>query len=262
MDQKSSALTEESEVSKERRVTLKELPPDLQPREKFEALGGDHLSSEDLLAIILRSGTPQKTAVQLAREILTNAGGLSGLATASLAELNTWQIKGFGRVKHIEVAAFLELARRIARILKENARSKADAILTAEDIYGQILQNALDLSQECFWLVSLDVRGKLLEPVREIARGMLDRIQINPREVFRPAVRNSAYAVAFAHNHPSGDPTPSRQDIQLTDRLIEGAHLLGIYVLDHVVIGKQSHEHPNAYVSLRDLKRCKFDFTK
>ena len=236
-------------------LTVKELPQEMRPREEFQRRGAEHVPDEILLAILLRSGVPGKNVTELARELLRRYNGLANLSKADCAELLGCKIKGLGNVKAMELAAALELGRRAAQ---QGPRHESPAIREPESVYRIVSPLARTLQQEIFWVLLLDTKNKLIGQPVETTRGLLDTSPVHPREVFSKAVRYSAASVILAHNHPSGDPTPSKEDIDITRRLIEAARILGIRVVDHLIIGKPSSDTPG-YVSLREKNLVAFE---
>lgn len=233
-------------------LTIHDLPVDMRPREEFKRAGAKNVSNELLLAILLRSGVHGQNILDFSRELLRKAGGLSKLARMSYPELRTLKVKGFGEVKQLELAAAIELGSRIADELRDKRGDEPFAVREPADLYRLMRPLTESLRHERFWIVPLDTRNRLIgtEPV-QIAQGGIDSAQVSARQVFEQAVRHGAAAVALVHNHPSGDPTPSRQDIALTYRLIDGAKLLELRILDHVIVGRPSEASPG-YVSLKE----------
>ena len=236
-------------------MTVKELPCEMQPRKEFERRGASQVPDEILVAIILRSGIHGKNVAELARELLRRYNGLAKLATADYEELRSLKIRGLGKVKCMEIAAALEIGHRVTH---NAAQPIATNICQPENVYTLLNPLTRNLQQEIFWVLLLDTKKNLIGPPIETTRGLLDSSPVHPREVFSKAVRYSAAAVILAHNHPSGDPTPSQEDIQITRRLIEAAQILGIRVIDHLILGKPSPAHQLGYVSL--LERNLVDF--
>jgi DNA repair protein RadC len=205
-----------SVAKEEPMVVMAALNPDARPRERLASCGAAGLSDAELLAILLGSGMSGRNVLEVAQAVLGRAGGLSGLAQASERELRAHD--GVGQARASLIQAALELGRRSV-----GARPKRGRRLAAAD-------------DEEFWAVALDVRHRV-QGESCLARGSLTGVEVHPRDVFRPLIRTAAAAVIFCHNHPSGDPTPSRQDLELTARLREVGELCGIAVLDHVVVG-------------------------
>jgi DNA repair protein RadC len=235
--------------------TVKELPQEMRPREEFQRRGAENVPDEILLAILLRSGMRGKNVTELARELLRRYNGLADLSKADYDELLGCKIKGLGKVKCMELAAALELGRRAAH---QGPRHDSPAIREPESVYRIVSPLARTLQQEIFWVLLLDTKNKLIGQPVETTRGLLDTSPVHPREVFSKAVRYSAAAVILAHNHPSGDPTPSKEDIDITRRLIEAARILGIRVVDHLIVGKPTAASPG-FVSLREKNLIAFE---
>ncbi len=236
-------------------MTIHELPVEMRPREEFLRRGAENVPDEILLAIILRSGMKGKNVTELAREILRRHNGLAGLSKTSFEELLHSKIGGLGKVKAMELAAALELGRRAAQ---QGPCHDAPAIRDPESAFRILSPLARALQQEIFWVLLLDTKNKLIGQPVETSRGLLDSSPVHPREVFNKAVRYSAASVILAHNHPSGDPTPSKEDIDITRRLIEAARILGIRVVDHLIVGKPTPSTPG-FVSLREKNLVAFE---
>jgi DNA repair protein RadC len=236
-------------------MTVRELPAEMRPREEFLRRGASNVSDDVLLAILLRSGTAGKNVIDLARDLLRTCGGLGAIARASHEEILARRIQGLGPVKAMELAAALELGRRAAG-LQPAAEPPAvrDPAAAARVIHP--LTHALQ--QEVFWTLLLDTKNRLIGQPIEASRGLLDASPVHPREVFSRAIRHGAAAVILAHNHPSGDPTPSAEDLRVTRQLIEASRVLGIRVLDHIIVGRPSDIQPG-YLSLRDKGLVSFD---
>ena len=202
------------------------------PRERLLSHGVAQLSTADLLALVLGSGTVGQPVGQLAEALLETSGGLPGLGHAPVTELCTRSGIGIARAARL-VAAF-ELGRRAL------APPNQATIGSAEDVYQLYRPRLAGLAQEVGLVIALSAKNRVVAEI-EIARGEVDSIPVHPREVFRPLIRHSAVAGILIHNHPSGDPTPSQQDIQLTERLLDVAELVGIPLLDHVIIGHDGY---------------------
>ncbi|OIQ08613.1 hypothetical protein MOOR_17600 [Moorella thermoacetica] len=210
-------------------VTIKELPAELRPRERLLAAGVQALSNAELLAILLRTGTRTESALDVARRLLSGPDGLQFLAGATLEELQ--QQKGIGLAKAAELKAALELGRRLAAFTLSRT-----VIRNPRDVAGLLLDEMRYLDRENFRTVSLNTKNQVLG-IDNVSVGSLNSSLAHPREVFKDPIRRSAAAIILAHNHPSGDPTPSQEDIMVTRRLVESGHILGIEVLDHLIIG-------------------------
>lgn len=209
---------------------VREMPEGERPRERLARVGPEALRDAELLAILFRTGTHQEGAVALAERVLRHFGSLRTLARASLEELQ--QVKGVGPVKAIEIKAALELGKRLAQ---HNAPPR-DKIRSAADISALLMTQFKEYEVEHFKSILLNRKNEVLKVVT-ISRGSVDGTLAPPAEVFKQAVREGACAIIVAHNHPSGDPEPSRADLDLTRQLAEAGTLLGIPLLDHVVFG-------------------------
>ena len=227
-------------------VKIRALPADSRPRERAERLGVASLGTEELLAILLRSGPRGRSVLEVAQDLLNRHGRrLAGLARAPLAELRG--IPGVGRVRAIELAAAFELGFRLAR--EEGARRRPGPLDSPEKVQDLLAERAARLDQEEFWVIPLNQKHvPLCDPVA-VTRGTLNQSLVHAREVFRVAIGHAAAAVIVAHNHPSGDPAPSRADFEVTRRLAEAGRVVGIELLDHVIVGGNSREA--RFVSMR-----------
>lgn len=212
------------------KYTIKELPEDERPRERLVQFGAGALSSAELLAILLRTGTPEMTAVQLAQHLLTTMGSLRAIASAKPAELA--QVKGIGMAKAAQLLAAVELGRRIAL----EQMGEQPAITRPEDVYALLHAQLRDEKQEHVVVLLLNTKNRVMRQT-VVTKGTLDSSLLHPREVFREAIRHGASSIILAHNHPSGDPTPSGDDIQVTRRLHQAGQIMGIELLDHVILG-------------------------
>jgi DNA repair protein RadC len=206
------------------------LNADARPRERLVALGAQSLSDVELLAIVLGSGVVGLNVVSLAQSLLARSGGLGGLAHASLDELRDQS--GVGPARGAAIVAALEIGRRSVG----ERPSRGQKIGSAAEVWSHLRARLGAAPVEEFWALALDVRHRVLWESC-LARGSLTGVDVHPRDVFRPLIRGGAAAVIFCHNHPSGDPSPSRQDLDLTTRLRDVGELCGITVLDHVVVG-------------------------
>ncbi|ADY73290.1 DNA repair protein RadC [Desulfurobacterium thermolithotrophum DSM 11699] len=213
--------------------TIKDLPESDRPREKLLKFGVENLTDSELLAIILRTGLKGKNVLDLSREILEYFGGIPGISRAHIKELVSF--KGLGKTKAVTLLASFEIGRRA---LLGNGNSPK--ITSPEDVVNLIWPKVNNLPVEIFGIVTLNTKGKLIS-IHEITKGGMNFTSISPKEVFHPAVKDMAAAVILFHNHPSGDPTPSKEDIEVTKRILEGAYLLEIEVLDHIVLSSNSY---------------------
>lgn len=218
---------------------LKDLPEELLPRERLFQLGPEMLSNKEILAILLRTGMKGENVLDFAERLLTEAGGLSGLARMSVHDLT--QLHGLGSAKASELKAALELGRRSV-----SADPMTRPVVNSpQDIAHLVMEEMRFLDREHFRIVSLSTKNHVLG-ISSISVGSLNSSLVHPRECFKEAIRRNSNAIILLHNHPSGDPTPSREDIDVTRRLADGGQILGIEVLDHVIIGD------NRYISLKE----------
>lgn len=209
---------------------IKNWPAEERPREKLLRKGPEGLSHGELLAIILRTGKKKESAVDIARELLIKSGGLGNLINLSMAEICS--IDGIGPAKAAQIKAALELGRRV---LSEPLSTEIKAV-SGRAIYSHYYPYLKNLKKEIFKVILLDGKNKIIRDVT-ISEGCLNLSIVHPREVFNPAIRDSALSIIALHNHPSGDPTPSLEDIELTKRLATAGNILGIRLLDHIIIG-------------------------
>lgn len=230
----------------EKYVTVKEMPKRLQPREMFDRIGAEHVPDEVLLAILLRFGTAGLNVVDLARDILRRFGSLTALVRADPEQFRS--LKGIGPTKARELKAALELARRLSQEQVE----ERPAIHSPEDAARLLREQARELDHERFWVLLLDTRNRLKEHPLMVSQGTLNASLVHAREVFKPAVLHGAAAILVAHNHPSGDPSPSKEDLKVTRDLIEAGKVLNIRLLDHVIIGHPRPGNPSYFFSLRE----------
>jgi DNA repair protein RadC len=215
-------------------LTIKELPAAERPREKLLANGAGTLSSGELLAIILRTGLKGETVVDLANRLLVTFGGLQGLARASVADLT--HIHGFGEAKACEVKACLELARRLSLEQPE----ERFVISSPEDIARLLGLEMAALDQEQLRVVLLNTKN-VVQRVVTVYQGSVNAAQLRVGETFKDAIRYNCPAIVVVHNHPSGDPTPSAEDVSVTAELVKAGRLLDVSVLDHIIIGANRH---------------------
>ena len=212
-------------------MKMNEMPFWEKPREKLLKYGAEALTTAEVLAILLRTGTRDKSALELAGELLhSDRRGLRYLAEASPEELR--RINGLGEAKVCELLAAMELGKRLACLPAENNEN----IRCAQDIAGLFMERLRHEKKEHFICLLINVRGDVIE-ANEVSVGDLNSASSHPREVFRNAIKRSAGSVAFVHNHPSGNPEPSEEDIRTTERLEACGKLLGIVVIDHIIIG-------------------------
>jgi DNA repair protein RadC len=225
--------------SLEYKITIKNLPAELRPRERLFKEGAEALSNAELLAILLRIGNKEESAVELATRILSQAGDLKNLASQSFDDFKS--VKGVGLAKGAQIIAAIELGKRIA---KSNGSSKP-IIKSPEDVVQLLMEEMRHLDREYIKAVSLNTKNMVIA-VETISVGSLSSSIVHPREVFKNPIKRSAAAIVLVHNHPSGDPSPSKEDLDITRRLAEVGKLLGIDVLDHIIIGD------NRWTSLKE----------
>jgi DNA repair protein RadC len=217
---------------------IKNWPEMERPREKMLRLGAESLSDAELLALVLRTGdgSGRCSAIDLGREILLRFGDLRSLGCASVAEICC--IKGTGPAKAASLKAALELANRCQgrRLVSHDRYS------SPQQVYEHYHHTYRDRRKEYFLALLLDGKNRIIREV-QVSEGSLNQSIVHPREVFNPAVRESAAAIILVHNHPTGDPSPSREDMEITRRLQQAGELIGIKVLDHIIVGD------NAFIS-------------
>jgi DNA repair protein RadC len=236
---------EESQISQER-LTIRDWASEDKPRERLFRLGAEALSDAELLTILLGTGNSRETAMDISRRMLslseerygTSLGFLSGL---SLDELRG--MSGVGPAKVARIKAGVELGRRLYRTVRPEG--KPFAVRCGRDVYEYVKADLAGLDRECFTVILLNTRNGVVSKEVESV-GSLDTSLVHPREVFKNAIRRNAASMVLVHNHPSGDPSPSDEDIDVTRRLVEAGRLLGIAVFDHVIVSRSS------FVSLRD----------
>lgn len=209
--------------------TIKELPEQYRPRERLLGNGAKHLSDQELIGIILRIGNTSSTAVQLGEQLLYEFENLQTLSIANPIELT--KIDGIGTAKAAQIAAAFELGRRANHALKSSRVKIKEPI----DIFNLLSFQMKNLDREHFYAVLLNTKNHVLGAV-QISIGTLNASLVHPRELFKDAIKHSANAVVLAHNHPSGEKQPSREDIDLTKRLCEVGNLIGIQIIDHLII--------------------------
>jgi DNA repair protein RadC len=220
---------------------IKDWPTNERPRERFQALGPGALRTAELLAILASSGAAGRSALEVAESLYERFGrSLRRLGSAPGSQL--MEVPGIGEARAVAIQAALELGRRAA----EEVRSEDERVTTPRDVYRRFELRLRDLRQEEFHVLLLNTQNAVIRELM-ITRGILDASVVHPREVFAPALVEAAAAVILVHNHPSGDPTPSPADREVTRQLVEAGRVLGIYVRDHVIVGN------GRYVSFLDL---------
>lgn len=213
-----------------RRYTMRDMPREERPRERLIRYGADKLSGEELLAILISRGTAGVPVREIAHQLLMRFGSVTGVSEASIEELKS--VPGIGPAKACQIKAAFELARRFQ---ESQAPQERETLTTPEAIVRLIRPMLIHRKKECFFTVLLDARSRHIR-TEQVSIGSLDTTLAHPREVFDAAVHDHAPAIVVAHNHPSGDPTPSEEDIRLTKRLIEAGKVLGIKLVDHIII--------------------------
>ncbi|WP_077327230.1 RadC family protein [Virgibacillus siamensis] len=220
-------------------IMIKDVPKEDRPRERMLKLGAGHLSNQELLAILLGSGTREESVMTLSNRLLMHFEGLNLLKDATIEELTS--IKGIGTAKGVLLLSSLELGRRMSQYKP----SERYVIRSPEDGADYVMEEMRHLNQEHFVVLFLNTKNQIIHR-QTIFIGSLNASIVHPREVYREAVKRSAASIICAHNHPSGDPSPSQEDIHVTRRLVESGKMIGIELLDHLVIGDRK------FVSLKE----------
>ena len=211
-------------------MKIKDLPTDSRPREKFLKHGPEFLTDSELLAIILRTGTQKENIIEISNRLI-NEHGLNELFDCSLKELQN--IKGIGPAKAMQLLTINEISKR-----KIQSLTPTKKITCAEDVFNHFHQKLKDKKEEHFYILMLNTQNIIIDD-HLISKGILDASIIHPREVFRPAIRNACSKIILVHNHPSGDPEPSAEDLELSKKLGKMGEEIGIKVLDSVIIGEE-----------------------
>jgi len=214
--------------------TIHDLPASERPRERLQKFGSAALSAQELLALILGRGVNGESVMMTAQKLLSYFGSLEAIMNASLEDLQN--IKGLGAAKASQIKACFEIARRVysSDVLP---KSKNKPIISPRDVYKLVKSKIVHYAKEHFVVLSFDARNKFLG-MDTITVGTLNANLVHPRETFESAIRHHAAQVIVAHNHPSGDPEPSKDDLEITKRIVEAGKIMGIDVLDHVIITK------------------------
>ncbi len=221
-------------------VSVKDLPASDRPRERLAQHGADKLSTQELLAILLRTGVTGEPVLELAQHLLQEYGGLFGLARATFAELTRRNGVGFAKASTLKAA--LELAGRLSM---EAQSQELTVVRSSEDVAKLLMWTMSPLEQEQFRILMLDMKNRVIRN-RIIYSGSLNSSPVRIAEIFKPAILEGAASIIAVHNHPSGDPTPSEDDIRTTDDIRRAGELVDIPLLDHIIIGRQR------YVSLKE----------
>lgn len=222
-----------------RGAVLREIPKEERPRERLLQFGAEALSNAELLAILLRTGTISESAVKLASKVLATAGGLRNLVNITVEQLEA--IKGIGKAKALQLKAGIELGRRLSR----SGLPDMPLVKSPRDAAELVNDELKYLQKEHFVVLFLNTKNRVIGK-ETLSIGSLNASIVHPREVFRSAIQRSSASIICAHNHPSGDPAPSPEDIEVTRRLQEAGKLIGIELLDHLIIADQS------YVSMKE----------
>jgi len=225
---------------------IREMPEGERPRERLKLRGAAALTEAELVAILLRTGMKGISVVELSQQILREFGSLEGLARTPLEAIA--KIKGVGETKAIQLKAAFELARR----LSDSSRGKQRIVSSPEDAAAVMREDMRSLDREEFRVLLLNTKNALIKKC-EVSRGSLNASIVEPREVFKDAIAASAASMILVHNHPSGDPTPSSEDIAVTKRLVKAGDLLNIAVLDHIILGHRNTKRDLDFVSLKEM---------
>lgn len=218
--------------------TIHDLPKEERPRERLVKFGEHALSAQELLQIVLGRGISGESVVVTAQKLLSQFGSLQKLAEVSIEELSS--VKGIGPAKATQIKAVFEIGRRIST---QTPPYKSKELTDPKKVYQLIKSKLKDYHKEHFYIIALNSRN---HSIAEVSVGSLDASVVHPREVFAEAIKNKAASVIFAHNHPSGDPEPSEDDLVTTKQLTEAGKILGIEVIDHIIVTK------NSYFSFKD----------
>ncbi|MDO9535077.1 MAG: DNA repair protein RadC [Bacillota bacterium] len=207
------------------------MPLEERPRERMKEIGAGKMSNAELIAILLRTGYHEETAIRLAERVISQAGGLRFLPDYTLEELQ--EIKGIGLAKAAQIQAALELGKRMSSTMRpENL-----LLSSPQEVAGFLMEEMRYYRKEYFKIILLNTKNHIIS-VEDISIGSLNSSIVHPREIFNLPVKKSAASIILVHNHPSGDPSPSREDLEVTKRLVEAGNLLGINVLDHIIVGE------------------------
>ena len=220
--------------------TIRELPQGERPRERLKEYGAKHLSNTELVAILLRTGLQGENVLSLSSKVLMQFGGLAGLGRSTIGELCA--VRGLSEAKACQILAALELGRRSV----SQSPEERVAINSPQDVANLLMGEMSLLEQEHLRVLLLNTKNEVMK-IQEIYVGNVNSSVVRPAEVIRPAVRENAPSIIVVHNHPSGDPTPSQEDVSITKDLVAAGKLLGVELLDHVIIGSQ-----NRFVSLNE----------
>ncbi len=215
--------------------TIHDLPVSERPRERLQKFGVEALSAQEILALLLGRGIAGESVTVTAQRLLSRFGNLKGIAGASVEELA--EVKGIGPAKAAQIKAAFELANRLEGYPEPG---KKLSVKTPDEVVSLVRGRLRGKKKEHFLVLLLDTRGQLIK-TSEVSVGSLDSSIVHPREVFKEAMSASAASVIFVHNHPSGDPEASEDDVKLTERLVQAGEIMGIDVLDHIIIGDKNY---------------------
>ncbi|MCI9039193.1 MAG: DNA repair protein RadC [Clostridia bacterium] len=236
-------------------MKMKELPISERPYEKLEMYGAHTLSNAELLAIIIKNGTKEESSVTLAQKVLSLSkkqnciqDNLNFLQELSIEEF--MKIKGIGKVKAIQLKAICELAKRISRPI-ENIRTK---VKTPQDIVSLLMDELKMEKREIVKVIIMNSKNVILK-IQTISQGGTNSVQVDTKDILMEAIKIGAPKIIMVHNHPSGEPTPSKEDIEFTQKLEKAAEILGIGLLDHIIIGYNQYTSIKSYLLEKELKR-------
>lgn len=230
----------EVKLEGDKRYTIKDLPLSERPQEKLISYGVESLSNAELLALIIKIGNLEETAVEVAQKILNKDNrGIAYLSDVTLQEL--MQVKGIGESKASQILAAIEIGKRLNRVGPQDKIKVSSPIV----LVNLLMDEMRYLCKEYFKIAILDTKNQILS-IETISIGTLNASIVHPRDVYKVAIKKNANSIILIHNHPSGDPNPSNEDISITNRLIDAGNLIGIKVLDHIIIGD------NKYISFKE----------
>jgi len=221
-------------------IKIRDIPAEERPIEKLLLNGPEALNNAELLAVILRTGTKGENVISLSTRLLSEFEGLNGLLNTGLSDIK--RIKGIKNIKASQILAMGELFRRFnsLRAIKNNER-----ISSPKDVANLLINEMCNLKQEILKLIMLDTKNNILG-IKDVFKGSLNSSIVHPREIFNEALKKSSSSIIICHNHPSGDPTPSKEDINITIRIKECSKIIGIDLLDHIIVGKKK------FISLKE----------
>ncbi|SKA94515.1 DNA replication and repair protein RadC [Caloramator quimbayensis] len=222
-----------------RELTIKDIPVQDRPRERLIKFGPEALSNSELLAIIIRTGTKSENALSISNRLIAQNKGLEFLSSCTIQELS--QIKGIGNAKAAQLKAAIELGKR----LRNYRNDKIISINSPKDAAEIVMEDMRYFKKEHFRVIFLNTKNIVID-VKDLSIGNLNSSIVHPREVYSEAIKKSSASIIVLHNHPSGDPTPSQEDVNITRRLIEAGKIIGIDLLDHIIIGDGS------FISLKE----------